>query len=250
VNLDDPRAEMRRLTRRSLITGGIAAAAGFGAWEWLKSRREDNGIYWPLRLVLRANEQITRDYFRETRLSRTFPPSAIDAPRANGGIGLEQPVPADWSLRVTGASDSRPEFQLSLADIQALPKVVQITEFKCIEGWSIIQQWGGARFSDFVSKYAPDWVDYDPGNDYAGLQTPGGEYYVGLDMDSAVHPQTLLAYELNGKPLEPKHGAPLRLAVPIKYGIKNLKRIGTISFVHTRPPDYWAEQGYDYYAGF
>lgn len=82
-----------------------------------------------------------------------------------------------------------------------------------------------------------------------GLETPNGMYYVGLDMDSVLHPQTLLAYEMNDKPLTIDHGAPLRLIVPVKYGIKCLKRIGTIYFSNERPRDYWAEQGYDYYSG-
>ena len=85
--------------------------------------------------------------------------------------------------------------------------------------------------------------------DYAALATPGGGYYVGLDMASALHPQTLLCYEMDGRPLTPEHGAPLRLVIPVKYGIKNLKQIGTIRFTDVRPADYWAERGYDWYAG-
>ena len=68
-------------------------------------------------------------------------------------------------------------------------------------------------------------------------------------MPSALHPQTILCYEHNGKPLPPEHGAPLRLIIPVKYGIKNLKRIGTMFFDDKRPDDYWAERGYDYYSG-
>ena len=81
------------------------------------------------------------------------------------------------------------------------------------------------------------------------LVTPDEEYYVGLDMHSAIHPQTLLCYEINGQPLSLAHGAPLRLVTPLKYGIKHLKRIGTIAFADQRPADYWAEQGYDWDAG-
>ncbi|MBV9306300.1 MAG: molybdopterin-dependent oxidoreductase, partial [Acidobacteriaceae bacterium] len=65
---------------------------------------------------------------------------------------------------------------------------------------------------------------------------------------SALHPQTLLCYEMNGAPLTGEHGAPLRLVIPVKYGIKNLKRIGSITYTDQRPDDYWAERGYDYYA--
>ena len=68
-------------------------------------------------------------------------------------------------------------------------------------------------------------------------------------MPSAMHPQTLLAYEVNDQPLPQEHGQPLRLIVPVKYGIKNLKRIGSISFSNDRPKDYWADHVYDYYSG-
>lgn len=85
--------------------------------------------------------------------------------------------------------------------------------------------------------------------EYVGVETPDGAYYVGLDSASALHPQTLLCYEMNGRPLGAEHGAPLRLIIPVKYGIKNIKRVGTIRFTDNRPRDYWAEQGYDWYAG-
>jgi len=84
---------------------------------------------------------------------------------------------------------------------------------------------------------------------YVGLVTPDENYYVGIDMPSILHPQTILCYELNNRPLPMKEGYPLRLIIPVKYGIKHLKRIGTLYFSNNRPPDYWAERGYDYYAG-
>ena len=81
------------------------------------------------------------------------------------------------------------------------------------------------------------------------MNTPDGVYYVSVDMPSALHPQTLLAWEMNGEPLTEEHGAPLRLVIPVKYGIKNIKRIGRIEYTDTRPKDYWEERGYDWYAG-
>ena len=71
----------------------------------------------------------------------------------------------------------------------------------------------------------------------------------GSTWPSTLHPQTLLCYEMEGRPLTPDHGAPLRLLIPVKYGIKSLKQIGTIRFTDRRPADYWAERGYDWYAG-
>jgi DMSO/TMAO reductase YedYZ molybdopterin-dependent catalytic subunit len=81
------------------------------------------------------------------------------------------------------------------------------------------------------------------------MATADNQYYISIDMASALHPQTLLAYEMNGRPLEVEHGAPLPPVNTVKYGSKNIKRIGTISFLDRTPRDYWAERGYDYYAG-
>ncbi len=232
--------EIARVTRRSLLTGGIAALAGTAAWEWLRSRPADGNLPWPLRIGLRVNEQLTNDYFNDARLARIYPASAIQESRENGDVGLDDEVDPNWQLKMGDLS-------LSLADLKAMPKTEMITQFKCIEGWSFVAKWGGVRFRDFVAKYAPK---ESLTNAYVALATPDREYYVGLDMKSAMHPQTLLAYEMNGEPLKAEHGAPLRLAIPLKYGVKNLKNIGTIAFSNTRPPDYWAERGYDWYAGF
>ncbi|MBA3439166.1 MAG: molybdopterin-dependent oxidoreductase [Pyrinomonadaceae bacterium] len=139
---------------------------------------------------------------------------------------------------------SMPFGRKTLDNIRALPRVEITTELKCIEGWSEVVHWAGARFADFADRYAPA----TPGS-YVGLETPDGGYYVGLDMESARHPQTLLCYEMDGKPLALEHGAPLRLYIPVKYGIKSIKRIGTISFTDDRPADFWAERGYDWYSG-
>jgi DMSO/TMAO reductase YedYZ molybdopterin-dependent catalytic subunit len=131
------------------------------------------------------------------------------------------------------------------------------TELRCIEGWSEIVHWAGARLADLASVTGLANRGGGPGGsveseglfNYAALETPDREYYVGLDMASALHPQTLLCFEMDGKPLTLDHGAPLRLVIPVKYGIKNLKQIGTIRFTDSRPPDYWAERGYDWFAG-
>jgi DMSO/TMAO reductase YedYZ molybdopterin-dependent catalytic subunit len=109
-----------------------------------------------------------------------------------------------------------------------------------------VQKWAGARFSDFTKKFLPPGAGL---TDYVYMATDGEDYFVGLDMKSALHPQTLLAWEQNDKALTYEHGAPLRLIIPVKYGIKNLKRIGLIRYTNQRPRDYWYEQGYDWFAG-
>jgi hypothetical protein len=251
---------MRTMSRRSFLWAAIAAGTGYGGIRWLASRRLDDGVPWPLRQGLQFNDGVARDLFSQARLAPTFPMwRAEKDPRVNGDLGLPEDFdPKGWTLQVQGLAGDNSSKTVTLKEIQALPRVEMVTEFKCIEGWSMILHWAGARLSDFMAKYPPATNSGDPldlakrPNDlpqYVGLSTPDGGYYVGLDMESALHPQTLLCYEMNGVPLTLEHGAPLRLAIPVKYGVKNIKRIGTITYSNVRPADYWAEQGYDYYAG-
>jgi DMSO/TMAO reductase YedYZ molybdopterin-dependent catalytic subunit len=102
------------------------------------------------------------------------------------------------------------------------------------------------RFSDFLQKYN---LAKQAGMKYVGMETPDGAYYVGIDMPSMLQPQTILSYEMNGTELPQGQGYPMRLIIPVKYGIKHLKRISVIYFSDQKPPDYWAERGYDYFAG-
>lgn len=251
-------------TRRSFLTGGAAALLAVGGWRWLTTRRQESGVSWPLRQALNVNGELARDFFKPSRLapdlrSAVTRGQATLSTRVNGDIGLDTPIDiASWRLSVAGLADHDSAVELTLDAIQRLPRTEMTVEFKCIEGWSVVTQWAGVRFSDFMAAYPPETMSGDPldlADDpedlppYVSLMTPGGDYYVGLDMESMLHPQTLLAYEMNHAPLTPEHGAPLRLVTPVKYGIKSLKRIGSIGFGVSRPADYWAEQGYDWYAG-
>jgi hypothetical protein len=232
--------DISRLTRRSFLKGGVAAAAGFGTWLWIRDSLHESGVQRPLRRAEEADDVFSHALFSETRLARTFDAADIGEARANGDIGLGDDPEPDWKLEIEGANP------VTLDQIKALPKVEEITQFKCIEGWNYIMKWGGAKFSDFAAAHASTQMQ----KPWVGLETPDGDYYVGLDRASALHPQTLLAYEMNGQPLTNEHGAPLRLLIPVKYGVKNLKRIGKVIFTDTRPHDYWAENGYDYDSGF
>ena len=241
-----PERELSLRTRRSFLTLGVGAAAGFGAWRWLRDRPEIDGLAQPFRRMLQFNQRIAEGYFNERHLAPVFPVSAIQEMRLNGDVGLGDDFdPQEWRLTIKPVTDPGAVRQVTLADIRALPKVEHVTQLKCIEGWSVVTQWTGARLSDFTEQFARE----SAGAPYIGMETPDEEYYVGLDRASAMHPQTLLCYEMNGAPLTMEHGAPLRLAIPVKYGIKNIKRIGTIAYSTERPGDYWGEQGYDWYSG-
>jgi DMSO/TMAO reductase YedYZ molybdopterin-dependent catalytic subunit len=239
-----PERELGIRTRRAFLTMGVGAATGYGAWRWAQTRPQEGSIPGPFRGMLRFNERLERELYSEQRLARRFPDNRVQPIRTNGLIGLSGNYdPGQWQININqGNGAVKP---VTLDEIRALPRIEQTTQLNCIEGWSVVIHWTGARFSDFCAKFAPNALD-EP---YVGIGTPGNEYYVGIDMPSAFHPQTLLCYEMNGAPLAVENGAPLRLVIPTKYGIKNIKRIGTITYADQRPADYWAEQGYDWYAG-
>ena len=245
--------KIRRRTFLSFASFAVLAGSAFEGWRWLyKSPDETAGItagaHKPLRKALNKTELFFRRIFSDNHLVKTYPKSmAAKRVRVNSDIGVEASKkfdPSAWKLQV---QKGRGEvLQVTLQDLMQLPKTEIVFSFKCVEGWDQISHWGGVKFSDFIKHYQLN--DYTK-MQYVGMETPDKTYYIGLDMPSALHPQTLLAYEVNDKLLPLEHGAPLRLIIPVKYGIKNLKRIGTISFSNTRPKDYWAEEGYDYYSG-
>ena len=199
-----------------------------------------------LRNNLNTNEKIFSLFYSKKNEAKAFSKNdAVASVRVNGGVGMDGILDtADWRLKV--ARKPGDTLLLTLSDIMALPKTEIIFDFKCVEGWSQVTHWGGVRFVDFMKKYN---LTPQMAMKYVGMITPDEQYYVGNDMPSMLQPQTILCYEMNGKPLPQDQGYPLRLIIPVKYGIKHLKRIGVIYFSNERPMDYWAEQGYDYYAG-
>ena len=244
----------KQIRRRSFIAFGTFAVLGtaaFGGWKWLansplESPTATAGAKAPLRKALNKTELLFRRVFSRNHLVKTYPKEmAAKNVRINGDIGMTDILkPQDWQLQVFKSPND--VLTITLQELMTLPKTELIFDFKCVEGWDQVQHWAGIKFSDFIAHYH---LDKQATMDYVGFATPDKAYYVGIDMESALHPQTILAYELNDKPLPIGNGAPLRLIIPVKYGIKNLKRIATISFSNQRPPDYWAEHGYDYYSG-
>jgi DMSO/TMAO reductase YedYZ molybdopterin-dependent catalytic subunit len=239
-----PYEQFRRRSRRSFLTGAGGLLGAGLLWRWVQTQDTDDGIPNVLRDTLETNESIWSNLAR-TRAAPEFDLDEAEPIRVNGLIGIRDEIDLDaWTVRVEGP-DGELLDELDLATIEALPQHELVYEHKCIEGWSNITNWGGARFADLHARYA-DRVGDVP---YVGLETPDRGYYVGWDIESILHPQTLLVLREGGQPLDQDHGAPLRLATPIKYGIKCLKRIGVIRYSHEQPADYWAERSYDWYAG-
>ncbi|MDB5282127.1 MAG: molybdopterin-dependent oxidoreductase [Bacteroidota bacterium] len=241
----------QQITRRTVLSFmvlSLFAVLGYFTWTWLYHQPElpgpRGGVQKPLRQVLEANEKIFNKAFSGNHLAKTFPVEmAAKKVRVNGNIGLTNDNDtANWQLHVV--RNPGDTLLVSLSEIKKLPKTEVVFDFKCVEGWSQVTRWAGVRYRDFAA-----FCHLDTTLNYVGFTTPDGEYYVGIDMPSAMHPQTLLCYEMNGQPLPMNQGYPLRMIIPVKYGIKSLKRIGTIYLSSEKPKDYWAERGYDYYAG-
>jgi DMSO/TMAO reductase YedYZ molybdopterin-dependent catalytic subunit len=240
----------KQINRRSFLSFGVFLLLGAAAWKtWfgIKDAEQSDGVQKPLRKILDADDKIFKPTLSDNHLAKTYPTDqAARNVRTNSNVGSSPQTydPATWRLEVQ-TLDNR-ALNITLDELRQLPKTEFAFEFKCIEGWSQISWWGGVKFSDFIKHYG---LQKEAALAYVGLSTPDDQYYVGIDTPSALHPQTLLCYEMTGQPLPAKHGAPLRLIIPVKYGVKNLKRIGKIFFSNDRPRDYWFERGYDYYCG-
>ncbi len=147
-----------------------------------------------------------------------------------------------WTLTVGGAVQKPGDYRL--AQIQALPKVNQNTRHVCVEGWDVIGRFGGVRLSDFLKM-----IGADPGARFVTVEC-ADDYYESLDMATAMHPQTLLCYEMYDKPLTSEHGAPLRLNIPTKIGYKQAKYLTDLNVTHVlNKVGYWEDQGYSYFYG-
>jgi DMSO/TMAO reductase YedYZ molybdopterin-dependent catalytic subunit len=203
-----------------------------------------------------AREYSLADLSPRFKANGTLHPSGDDYARA-----ADQNF-ANWRLVVDGMV-ARP-LSLSLAEIRALPARTQITRHDCVEGWSAIGQWtgvplglllraagvgAGAKYAVF---YCADNLDGEPAK--GGEQAPG-QYYESLALVDAVHPQTIIAWAMNGRPLDIPHGAPLRLRVERQLGYKHAKYVQRIELtdrlagINGGKGGYWEDRGYEWYAG-
>jgi DMSO/TMAO reductase YedYZ molybdopterin-dependent catalytic subunit len=148
----------------------------------------------------------------------------------------------NWTLTVSGLVQKPGEYKLE--QIQALPRVRQNTRHVCVEGWDVIGRFGGARLSDFLRM-----IGADTSAKFITVAC-ADDYYESLDMATALHPQTLLCYEMYDQPLTREHGAPLRLALPTKIGYKQAKYLTDLKVTNIlEKVGYWEDQGYSSFYG-
>jgi DMSO/TMAO reductase YedYZ molybdopterin-dependent catalytic subunit len=255
---------LRYRTRRDLMlfgAGAMAAVVGSGlllpqaTLDRIGVQRKINprGKEWLLNKALRIDDDVAEALYSPHRMVPTYTRSQITPIKNNyNGATPDPAYISGWNLTLEGLDSG-----LSVClDIRKLlnhfPMHEQITGFVCVEGWTAIAWWAGLRFDDLLHAYPPisqaKWarVESSVNLDNSGNPDP---YFVSIDLATARHFQTLLVTHHNGQPLTVEHGAPLRLLVPVKLGLKNVKAITRITYSAKQPRDYWEPYGYSSYDG-
>ena len=256
---------LRHWTRRDVLFFGAAAIAALGGGGSLlpQATLERLGVIhenkaWPkkewfLNRALRIDDDVAEALYSKNRLVPTYTKSQITPLKNNYNGATPDPsyIP-EWQLELNGLASGL-RVSLNIRNLLTRFQIHdQITRLVCVEGWSAIAWWSGLRFDDLLRAYAPvsqaKWAKVESSVNLDPWGNPD-PYFVSLDLPTARHPQTLLATHFNGKPLTVDHGAPLRLLVPVKLGLKNVKAVTRITYMEKEPKDYWAERGYSRYDG-
>jgi DMSO/TMAO reductase YedYZ molybdopterin-dependent catalytic subunit len=220
-------------TRRELLKMTPLAAAGV-----LFSERARN---WITGKGVELSDSASGLLFRSAHLAPTYGNhelTPLERYPLNSYLVHDPDVDLDtWRLDVSGMVSKAGEYTLDA--IRALPKIVQNTQHVCIEGWTVIGNFGGARASDVLAL-----AGADPTARFLEVRC-ADDYYESLDMESIRHPQSLFCYEMYGQPLPREHGAPLRLIMPTKLGYKQAKYITSLNVANVLPArlGYWEDQG-------
>ncbi|HXA39396.1 MAG TPA: molybdopterin-binding protein [Phenylobacterium sp.] len=251
--------------RRGWLRAGLASAGALVLAACDRITNSSRGV-----AVLQSAEGLTRRAQRlvidRKALAREFTPADISGDfRPNGSIDPQDPdylalkakAFADYRLVVDGLVE-RP-LSLSLADLRGMPARTQITRHDCVEGWSSIGKWTGARLGPLLDraglKPTARYIVFHCGDTLEQTLDGSGQYYESIDLIDAYHPQTILAYAMNDQPLPVAHGAPLRLRVERQLGYKHAKYVMRIEAVddyrHLGRGNggFWEDRGYEWYAG-
>ncbi|TMJ39428.1 MAG: molybdopterin oxidoreductase [Alphaproteobacteria bacterium] len=253
----------RALLKTAALGGSGLVLSGCDAFDGLSSDSSlrdflagANNLTYRMQRLLAGRSALAEE-FTEADIRQPQRPNGVTAPDDETYKSLLSSGFSDWRLEVGGLVE-RP-LSLSLAQLQAMPSRTQITRHDCVEGWSCIAKWTGVPLSlildetrakpqaRYVVFHCMDTIDRDISGDV--------KYYGSIDLIDARHPQTILAYGVNGKPLPVENGAPLRVRVERQLGYKMPKYIGRIELVDSFAAigqgrgGYWEDNGYDWYGG-
>jgi DMSO/TMAO reductase YedYZ molybdopterin-dependent catalytic subunit len=230
--------ERRLFLKSSLSLGALAMLSGC-------KLTDQEGVQAVLTGMSRWNDRVQAALFDPDKLAPEYPESRIAKPFPFNAYYGEDEVrvidETDYKLELAGRIGDRRPWRLP--DLYKLPQVSQVTRHICVEGWSAIGKWSGVRFSHFLER-----IGADLGAKYVGF-TCGDDYYSSVDMATALHPQTILAFRFADQILPPKYGFPMKLRVPTKLGFKNPKHVTAVYVQNNNPGGYWEDQGYNWHSG-
>ena len=225
------------IARRKFLTGAAAMTLLAGC--------EGHPTRIVNRLVGRWNESFEELMFSPTRLAPEMPASALtaekDFPFFYHGPSVPA-VPPNWTLKIGGLV--KHPMVLTLDQLKAMPATAMRVTHYCVDGWTAVASWHGVRVSE-IARIAI----LDPRVKYVEFRSFDNGYYAGWDIASALHPQTLLAYGMNGHEVSAGHGAPLRVYTAIKLGYMSVKYLTEVNFLPYKVMGTYADNGFDWFAG-
>ena len=246
----------RRLLRGMLAGAGAGLLAGCDALS--RNRRFVDLLEVAEPLTMRVQQTLAGGRlaaeFPESMISPRFRPNGSINPQTPEYLGLKARGFAGYRLRIRGLVQRALEFDLDA--LRALPQRTQVTRHDCVEGWSVIGKWQGVPLSHLLGLARPRpearYVVFHCFDDIAGN---GTRYYESIDLDDAMHPQTIAAHRLNDAPVPVANGAPVRMRIERKLGYKHAKYVHTIEVVDSFSAigrgrgGFWEDRNYDWYAG-
>jgi DMSO/TMAO reductase YedYZ molybdopterin-dependent catalytic subunit len=231
------------LDRRALLRGGMS----LGALTLLTGcdLSDNDAVQGILARFSAWNDRVQAALFNPNKLAPTFPESeAIKDFRYNAWYGPEN-APAlnaeNYRLSLAGLIANKKPWTVD--QLYALPQTSQVTRHVCVEGWSMIGKWTGTPLRTFFERIGADTTAR-----YVGFECADG-YYESMDMATALHPQTIMAFKLSDEILPRKYGYPFKIRVPTKLGFKNPKFVTTMFVTNLRPHGFWTDRGYNWFSG-
>jgi len=230
-------------SRRLFLRG----AAGLGAITMLTGCdiTDSNAAENALMKISRFNDRVQALLFNPNKLAPTYPESMVNRPFRFNAFYEEDEAPdvdgESYKLEVGGLVDDKKSW--TLPELYAMPQEKQITRHVCVEGWSEIGSWTGARLSDFLKR-----VGADTRANYVWFQCAEG-YSNTIDMATALHPQTQMTFKFADEILPRKFGFPMKIRIPTKLGFKNPKHVIAMHVTNKDLGGYWEDRGYNWFSG-
>jgi len=230
--------ERRLFLRQTLSLGALTLLTGCDI-------SDSDAVQRVLHAISRWNDRAQALLFDRQALAPTYSESDVVRDFRYNAYFPESDVPklaaTDYKLQLSGLiEDKRP---WSVEQLYALPQESQITRHVCVEGWSVIGKWGGAPLRVFLQRIGADTTAR-----YVGYQCADG-YYGSMDMATALHPQTIMAFKFADQTLPAKFGYPFKIRIPTKLGFKNPKWVTTLYVTNRMPGGFWEDRGYNWFSG-